>query len=558
MVAAGVGIVCGVGAVLLGCAPADEGRVGRLVALLGSTAYEERRDAAEALNDLGAAALPALRRAAAGGGPEARRRARMLVQSIEGRRRDAAEFARQFLELAEVLEVVSVLGTPRGEWARRGIMLLFGHPGAGPVPPALAARLSKAERLRPAELEALLRDAHTHLARRGALSAEAAPERLIMRALRAVDLHAEWFDHARFGGCGGFVAEVVGLDLESGPAGGLPRVVTPVMGSPAYRAGLRAGDRLVAVSRCLIPEAAPQAWEHLPTRGLELEPVRAALLGREKALFRLAVERDGAAQLLELEVTGGAVARETVLGLRRRPDDTWDYLLDPQKRIAYVRLTGFGHTTAEELDRVLGRLEQVPLGGLVLDLRFNPGGNVAQAAEVAGLFLDGGLIFRFRRGGGKEAPFRATRPGRRLGVPLVCLVNGASAGGSEIVAAALQDYRRAPVVGERSRGRVSFQNIQPWEGAELKVTGAVALRPGGGKLDRFALPGRPADEWGVTPSPGYALSLSPAERAVLAEHLRQAEIIRRRDARPGPAGRGFEDRQLDLALRYLRSRARKA
>jgi hypothetical protein len=71
------------------------------------------------------------------------------------------------------------------------------------------------------------------------------------------------------------------------------------------------------------------------------------------------------------------------------------------------------------------------------------------------------------------------------------------------------------------------------------------------------VPGRPADEWGVTPSPGYALCLSPAERAALAEHLRQAEIIHRRDARPRPAADGFNDRQLGLALGYLRSRARK-
>ncbi len=137
---------------------------------------------------------------------------------------------------------------------------------------------------------------------------------------------------------------------------------------------------------------------------------------------------------------------------------------------------------------------------------------------------------------------------------MVCLVNGASSGASEILAAALQDHRRALVVGERSRGKVSVQNIQPWEGGELTLTTAVGLRPGGGKLDRVALPGRPADEWGVTPSLGLALNLPAAERAALAEHLRQAEIIHRRDARPTRSA--FNDRQLGLALIYLRSRVR--
>src|SRR5205807_6656256 len=136
---------------------------------------------------------------------------------------------------------------------------------------------------------------------------------------------------------------------------------------------------------------------------------------------------------------------------------------------------------------------------------------------------------------------------------IVCLINGGSASGSEIVSASLQDHGRARIVGERSYGKGSVQNIQPFGDGELKLTTASFWRPSGRNLNKSSTAGKEDDEWGVKPDKGYLLELSRKEREDLYEHLHNTEIIPRRDRPAKPKLTEFKDRQLDMALNYLRS-----
>jgi carboxyl-terminal processing protease len=141
---------------------------------------------------------------------------------------------------------------------------------------------------------------------------------------------------------------------------------------------------------------------------------------------------------------------------------------------------------------------------------------------------------------------------------MVCLVNGYSASGSEIVAACLQDHNRAKIVGERSYGKGSVQNVQPFEEGELKLTIASFWRPNGKNLNKLSTSGKDDDEWGVMPDKGYLVKLSRKERDELAEHQRNQEIIPRRDLPSEKEKSEFKDRQLEKALEYLRGQIKTA
>jgi C-terminal processing protease CtpA/Prc len=139
---------------------------------------------------------------------------------------------------------------------------------------------------------------------------------------------------------------------------------------------------------------------------------------------------------------------------------------------------------------------------------------------------------------------------------MVCLVNGGSASGSEIVSACLQDHGRAIIMGERSFGKGRVQNIQPFEGGQLKLTNASFWRPNGKNLDKLSTQGREEDDWGVSPDKGFALKLSRKERDDLFEHQHQSELILPKDKtepKADPNKPAFKDKQLDMALEYLRS-----
>jgi carboxyl-terminal processing protease len=214
-------------------------------------------------------------------------------------------------------------------------------------------------------------------------------------------------------------------------------------------------------------------------------------------------------------------------------------------------------------------LDKNGLKGLVLDLRENPGGLLTSAVDISDMFIKDGLIVTIKPRDGQNTPYvkdpRESPDSTFVRFPMVCLVDGNSASGSEIVAACLQDQKRAVVMGERSYGKGSVQTIQPFEGGEMKVTTATFWRPNGKNLNKSSTEGKESDVWGVTPNKGYALKITGSERRDLITAFDKSQIIPRRDLPPKPATDkdqaatkpGFQDRQLGMALDYLKTQISK-
>jgi carboxyl-terminal processing protease len=196
------------------------------------------------------------------------------------------------------------------------------------------------------------------------------------------------------------------------------------------------------------------------------------------------------------------VRPETVLGVTRREDNAWDYWADARGKIAHVRLAELNHGTAAELRRVVVRLHDDGARGLVLDLRWCPGGYLDEAVECARLFLDEGDVATARVRGKEDQVYRSTGEGAVTDLPLAVLVNGETSGGAELIAAALQDRGRAAVAGQRTVGKGSIQTSAavPGSAVVLKVTGGDLVRPNGHALQREPGAG-PGDDWGVRPDP---------------------------------------------------------
>jgi carboxyl-terminal processing protease len=198
------------------------------------------------------------------------------------------------------------------------------------------------------------------------------------------------------------------------------------------------------------------------------------------------------------------------------------------------------------------KLDKEGVKGFILDLRFNPGGLLDSAWKISDLFIDDGLVVTIRPRAGRPIPFTGEREGSLLNFPMVCLVNGLSASGSEIVAACLQDHKRALILGERSYGKGSVQNIQPFEGGDLKLTTATFWRPNGKNINRSSTSGKDDEEWGVMPDKGFEVKLSRKERDDLFDHQHFLEIIQRADRPTKHPNPDFKDRQLEEAANYLR------
>lgn len=317
----------------------------------------------------------------------------------------------------------------------------------------------------------------------------------------------------------------VGLTLADNLGVG-PIVVKAVLpGSPAQVAGLRPGDEIThvgdkdlagmtsAVARLLLDQGGPG----------DVRPVSFA-----DAPERVEVTlRRGGEKPQKLALERKAFRAETVLGVRRRDDNTWDYLADRKNRIAHVRIGAVGNGTALELRNVLAALESDGCRGLVLDLRWCPGGYLQESINAAALFL-GECKVATIKSRDKEIPHASTKAHKFLDLPILVLVNGETSGGAELIAAALQDNGRAKVAGQRTLGKGSIQSMLALSVADagLKVTTGTFVRPSGKALHR-APSSTPRDDWGVRPD--VDLRTSPE----LAKQLKEWWLLQ--TLRPGPS-----------------------
>jgi carboxyl-terminal processing protease len=332
--------------------------------------------------------------------------------------------------------------------------------------------------------------------------------------------------HQEFGGIGIQVA----VDQETGRL----TVMSPLFGTPAYRAGIQAGDVIVEI-----------AGES--TEGFSIDDAVDRLRGKPGEEVSLKVAREGQEQPLPFTLQREIISVPTVLGDTRQADDSWDYFLAGHPGIGYVRITSFGERTTRELKAALEQLEAGGMRGLIVDLRDNPGGLLDAAVEVSDLFVESGTIVTTRgRGGSTLEAYAAGAAGTHSGFPLVVLTNGYSASASEIVAACLQDHGRATIVGERTFGKGSVQDIIPLEdgSSALKLTIASYWRPSGHNIHRSRT-ATPEDEWGVMPNTGCEVVLSTEEYGKRLEARRDRDLER---AGGGPAPSAADDARADPQL----------
>jgi carboxyl-terminal processing protease len=294
------------------------------------------------------------------------------------------------------------------------------------------------------------------------------------------------------------------------------------------------------------------------TRGLNINEAVRKITGKPGTDVTITIKRPGEDKEREFEITRAQIEMETVIGARRNAKDDWDFMLDPETKIGYIRLTQFTRKSGLEVAQAVNELKKDGVKAIVFDMRFNPGGLLSTAREITDLFVDDGLIVSIRPREGKEERLPGFSDGSSLAFPMVVMVNGGSASGSEIVAAALQDHGRAIVVGERSYGKGSVQNVLPFAGGEIKLTTASFWRPSGKNLNKSSTKGREEDEWGVVPDKGFEIKLSAKETDDLEESMKEAEIIHAKDAPVKKTNPDFKDRQLDKALDYLKQQVKLA
>ncbi len=489
-----------------------------------------------------------------------------LIAGMKMTHEKAREYAAKVIQASQHIHDSYVKATNQGElvaWAIRGLYKDIEEK----VPADIKEKLDKVKSLKEGQLTEILTDVRERLGSREDLDKHKDIDISLKRMTSHLDPHTTYIDpetinRFRTETTGNFTG--IGITINATNTKGYLQVISPIKGSPAYKAGIKAGDFITDIIREVDSEghALPKP-EVTSTKGMSTADAAGLITGKPGTKVKVRVEREGHSGSLEFEVKRDIVDVETVAGAKRDAKDDWDFYVDPKDKIAYIRIASFARHTARDVAAAMKKLSETGIHGLILDVRENPGGLLTSAVDISDMFVDDGLIVTIRPREGREASYTGEHEGSYLGFPMVCLVDSNSASGSEIVAACLQDHKRAIVMGERSYGKGSVQTIMPFEGGEMKVTTASFWRPNGKNLNKLSTKGQESDEWGVTPNKGFVMKLSYRERRNLYEHFHDSEIIPRHDA---PAtdkpkekeAEEFKDRQLGMALDYLKNQISKS
>ena len=304
----------------------------------------------------------------------------------------------------------------------------------------------------------------------------------------------------------------VGIEVGIDPNARRLMVLSPIVGSPAFREGLRAGDLIIEI-------------DGTDTEDMRLEDSVKLMRGMPGTSVDIVVQPFDTIERKPITIVREHVRINSVLGDTRNRDGTWNYVLQDHPEIGFLRLTSFGDATSRELAAAIEPLLN-STNGAILDLRGNPGGLLNSAVEVCDLFLEAGTVVSVRRRSGysrtSEGKAKNLADARDAIVadsyessneylvphdyPIAILIDRYSASASEIVAACLQDYDRAVIVGQRSWGKGTVQNVFDLEGGKsaMKLTTATYWRPSGTNIHRFSTD-TDEDTWGVRPNEGYEI-----------------------------------------------------
>ncbi len=326
-----------------------------------------------------------------------------------------------------------------------------------------------------------------------------------------------------------------GLGVEISIRNGVLTVVAPIEDTPAYEAGVQAGDQIVRIEKEL-------------TKGVPLQEIVKKLRGKPGSKVNITVVRKGEKKPIDFTITRRVIRIKSVKS-RMLPDE-----------IGYIRINTFQSETGKEVKDALSSLQGEGAKALVLDLRNNPGGLLSQAVSVSDVFLKAGSLIVYTKGriSGQEHRFTSTSRAQGGEIPMAILVNAGSASASEIVAGALQDLKRAKLIGVKTFGKGSVQTVIPLsDGSGLRLTTALYFTPKG-KLIQGE---------GIEPDIVSEIKRNPDERRVVREkdlpgHLpgeSEKKGEKTEDA-PGGAQAGAaqspagerKDTQLERAVQYLK------
>jgi carboxyl-terminal processing protease len=328
-----------------------------------------------------------------------------------------------------------------------------------------------------------------------------------------------------------------GLGIEVTMENGFVKVVSPIEDTPAARAGVKPGDLIIRL-------------DDKAVKGLTLTEAVRLMRGKPGSDITLTIVREGATKPLKITLTRAVIKIQSVKSRML------------ESGFGYVRITQFQAGTDKGLAEAIKKLDKEnkgPLRGMVLDLRNNPGGVLNSAVGVSDAFLDKGLIV-YTEGRVADSKMRlSATPGDLLnGAPMVVLINGGSASASEIVAGALQDHKRAVIMGTKSFGKGSVQTIIPVSnGAALKITTARYYTPSGRSIQASGIvPDIVTEEARITKSE----ATDRLREADLARHLENGnemakpkEEPKKEDKKQDETGKPeVEDYQLQEALNLLK------
>lgn len=285
-------------------------------------------------------------------------------------------------------------------------------------------------------------------------------ENAIRGMLTGLDPHSTYMDESTYKDLReGTKGEFGGLGIQVGMEDGFVKVISPIDDTPAHRAGVKSGDLIIRL-------------DSKPVKGLSLSQAVKLMKGKPGTAILLTIVREGEEKPLKIKVVRDIIRTKSV---RSKLYD---------EHFGYVRITTFQVNTASDLLKELKKLRKAAggkLDGLVLDLRNNPGGVLRGAVNVSDAFLREGLIvYTQGRVDDAEMSYKASPDDQINGAPIVVLVNGGSASASEIVAGALQDHKRAIIMGKPTFGKGSVQSIlQLDRTTALKLTTARYFTPSG-------------------------------------------------------------------------------
>ncbi len=299
------------------------------------------------------------------------------------------------------------------------------------------------------------------------VSDETLLENAIRGMLSGLDPHSDYLDADSFDNLQTHTTgEFGGLGIEVGMENGFVKVIAPIDDTPAQRAGVQPGDLIIQI-------------DNQPIKGLSLQEAVALMRGPKGSKVSLSILREGVKAPLELELKRDIIVVASVRSEMLQPG------------YGYLRISQFQSRTGEELRRELKKLKASRSGlrGVVLDLRNNPGGLLQASVQVTDIFLDDGLIvYTEGRLPNAFSRYMASNGEPSDATPLVVLINGGSASASEIVAGALQDHRRAIILGTQSFGKGSVQTVLPLsEDSAIKLTTARYYTPSGRSIQAHGI-----------------------------------------------------------------------